>query len=201
MDDQELKEIAREMMSFPGKIRGEAFRTHAAYFKHKEGEEGLRKIESKMEELGVPIKFEEISSFEWVHEGISPLAGIVAKETFGWTNEDISQWGEFAFKNSFYLKSFIRYFISLEKACKEAPKHWSRQFTFGSLEVVEVNKEEKRVVIRIKDYKRHPITCFFMAGYMKGISKILVRTNEAFIEETKCMHKGDPYHEYKLTWL
>lgn len=37
----ELKQEAETIMSVPGDVKGEVFRTHAIYIKYREGEDGL----------------------------------------------------------------------------------------------------------------------------------------------------------------
>ncbi len=201
MKTEELKSLSEEIMSVPGKARGEAFLSHAEYIRHREGEEGVRKVEEKMEELGYPIKFDETSSLQWIDAGKSGLVIVVAKNIFNWTEDDVFDMGRFEVKVSFFVRLIIQYFISIERAIKEASKHWKRHLDFGSIEVKEYSKEEKRIIIQIKEFDVHPLICSFYAGYFYGIMQLVVNSEKISVKEKKCTHKGDDAHEYLIRWV
>ncbi len=197
----DLEKITEELTPLPGKVRGEVFRTHAEYIRFREGEEGVKKVEEKMAELGVPIEFEKIKPFDWVNESTSSLTIIVAKEVFNWTEEDLFQMGRFAVRVSFFIKLIIQYFVSMERVLKEASKHWRRHFDFGSLEVAFFDEKKKTIILRVKDFKTHPLICCFHAGYFQGVTEFAVRSEKVTVEEVKCIYKGDDSHDYKITWI
>ncbi len=199
MENKTLEEVAKELLSFPGKVKGDVFLNHAEYIKLKEGEGAVKKLEDKMAELGAPIKFNEIKPTEWESEGLSSLVIVVAKDLFNWTDKDIFEWGRFRTRVSFIVKMMTRMLVSVKKLVDEAPKHWSRNFDFGSIEIT-LNEEEKKMVVLEKDFKTHPLVCIFHAGYFKGMLELCVRSNNIKVEEVRCAHKGDDYHEYVVTW-
>ena len=84
-----LQEEANKLMKIKGMARGETLRTHAVYIYSKMGERGIKSVEEKMEELGYPIKFQEVKPLEWYPEALGILIILVAKEIFHWENEDI----------------------------------------------------------------------------------------------------------------
>ncbi len=200
MEDKTLEEIAKELLAYPGMVRGEIFRTHAEYIKLREGEEGLRRLKEKMKELGAPINFSETKPFEWVREGVSSLSIVTAKEIFNWTEKDVFEMGRYAPKVSFIIKLFVRYLVSPKKVFEEASKYWDKHFNFGSLEPVEYNEEKGIIRLRVRGYKTHPTLCIFHAGFFKGIIEFTIKSNKLDIKEVKCMHKGDDFHEYLITW-
>jgi len=197
----DLKETAEDLLSREGHVKGEVFRTHAEYINYREGEEGVKKVEERMADLGAPVKLREKKSFKWEKEGLSSLVIVVAKDTFNWTEDDIFDMGSFSLKVSFFLKAVIHYFVSLESVIKKASESWDKQFDFGSLEVVDFSEKEKLIVIRTHDFEMHPLNCRFHAGYFKAIISLAVKSEKITVEETKCNHKGDEYHEYKVTWI
>ena len=201
MEKLNLKETAQDLLSHSGKVRGEAFRTHAEYIRFREGEEGVKKVEEKMAELGAPVRFDEIKSFQWLEEGKSSLVIIIAKEVFNWTEDDIFDMGCFAVRVSFFMKVTIKHFLSITGIVKEAPKHWRKHFNIGSLEVVEFSQEKKRILVHIKNFEMHPVVCGFYAGYLYGAMHFAVRSEDIKVKETKCTHKGNSVHEYKITWV
>ncbi len=199
MEDKTLEEIAKELTSFPGRIKGEIFRNHLEYIKFKEGEKGVEKLEKKMAEMGAPIKMKEINPTSWQSEGLSTLIIVTAKEIFNWSEEDIFEWGRSRTKISFIVKILIQSIFSIKRLVKDAPKHWERNFNFGSIEA-DLNEERKRLLLRVRGYKTHPVVCAFHTGYFKGMVELCIKSESINIRETKCIYKGDPYHEYLVTW-
>ncbi len=200
MNEEYLQKIAAELKNFKGNVKGEVFRTHADYIRSKEGEDGVRKVEEKMKELGVPVNFSEIKSFEWENEGKSVLVIITAKEVFNWTEEDIFEMGRFAPRFSFVLKLLAQYLASIETLFKNAEKYWYKNYDFGKLENVSYNEERKEIIIREREIKTHPLACIYHAGYFKGLCEFAVKSKNITVEETECMHKGKDYHEFIIKW-
>ena len=54
------KELAKELIKIKGEARGETLKVDWEYVLQKEGEKGLKRLETKMAELGFPIKYKEI---------------------------------------------------------------------------------------------------------------------------------------------
>jgi len=98
----------------------------------------------------------------------------------------------------------MRHFFSVEQIFKSTPRLWARYFDIGLLETVDFHNIEKRggsVILRIKNFKVHPFYCFYLSHFFIGITKLVdPRLKEIKIEETKCMFRGDNYHEYLLKW-
>ncbi len=180
-------------------MKGEVFRTHKDYIIKKEGEDGPRKVEEKMAELEVPIKFDEIKSFEWVNEGKSALTIVVAKEIFNWTDEDVFEMGRFAIKFSFIIKVMMQYIVSIDSIVNSAQKYWSKHFDFGSL-LAEINKEEKKIILRETDFNTHVDASLYHAGYYQGLCELAIKSTKVTCRQTRFITKGDPYNEYLITW-
>jgi predicted hydrocarbon binding protein len=197
--EETLQETANRLKNFPGNVKGEVFRTHADYIRQKEGEEGVIRVEEKMTELGAPILFEEIKSFEWISEGMSSLTIVVAREVFNWTKEDVFEMGRFAPKFSFIIKVMIQYLVSIEALLKNAEKYWDKHFDFGSIEV-SFNIEEKKATIIEKGINTHPLTCVYHTGYFKGLCEFAIKSKNISVEETACVHEGAEYNEFVITW-
>jgi hypothetical protein len=199
MENETLEQTAQRLKEFPGNVKGEVFRVHADYIRHKEGEEGVKKVEEKMSKLGMPIAFSEIKPFEWYNEGLSSLTIVVAKEIFNWTEEDVFEMGRFAPKFSFLIKVMIQYLVSIETILKNAAKYWDKHFDFGSIET-EFNIEEGRAIVRERSFKTHPLVCIYHCGYFKGLCEFALKDQTITVKETACLHEGAEYNEYLITW-
>lgn len=195
-----LKQIAENLMQIKGNIRGEVFRTHEIYIRLKEGEKGVIEVEEKMAELGCPLKFKEIRALDWYQEALSVLAILVAKELFGWNEQDIYEMGNQAPKYSLIIRLVMKYFFSIRKAVEESPGYWVKHYDFGELEVAEFNEGKRQVILRIKGYKFHPLICSYHRGYFTRITQLASGSNNVTTEEVRCMFKGDPYHEYQIRY-
>ena len=186
-------------MSFQGRVRGEKFKTHATYILLKKGDEGLKAIEKKMEEIGYPFKFKEIRSLDWYPVGYSPLVMIIAKNLFNWTDKDIFDMGYSAPKCSFIFKMALRWAVSIKRMTEEGPGYWRKHYDFGEIKAVDINTDKKEVVVRISGFKLDPIKCPYLQGYILRMLQYVIK-GEARIEESKCIHKGDDYEEYIIRW-
>ena len=200
MENKTLKETAEILLNFDGMVKGESFRTHGEYIRYREGEEGVRRVEEKMAELGVPIKFKNIKPLQWYNEGKSSLIIVIAKEIFNWTEDDIYEMGRFSAKSSFIVKVLMRYFVSLEKVLSQAPVYWKKYCSFGEVQPIELNKKDQYILLRLKGFTMHPLVCTFYAGYFHGFAGMNIKSKKMRVEEVKCMSKGDPYHEYLIKW-
>ena len=194
-----LKESADRLMSLQGKVRGEKFRTHAAYILLKKGDHGLKAIEKKMEEIGYPFKFQEVLSLEWYPIGYSPLVMIIAKSLFNWTDKDIFDMGYSAPKHSFLFKMALRWAVSIQRMIEESPGYWRKHYDFGEIEAVDIDIDKKQIVARISGFKIDPIMCPYLRGYILRMLQYVIK-EEARIEESKSVHKGDDYEEYIIKW-
>ncbi len=196
MTKEELLEVANNLKIFKGNVKGEVFRTHADFIRSREGDEGIKKVEEKMTELGVPINFSNIKSFDWFSEGLSSLTIVVAKEVFNWADEDVFEMGRFAPKFSFIIKVMIQYLASVDIILENAEKYWNKHFDFGRIET-HVDKEKKEIIIREYDFNPHPTACIYHAGYFKGLCEFAIKSENIKAEYS---YQKDGYNEYIISW-
>jgi hypothetical protein len=195
-----LKEEAKRVMEITkGKVRGAAILTQIHYIRLKKGEEGLRMVEEKLKELGYPLEFKKVKNLEWYPTGLGDLVIIVAKELFNWQDKDIFEMGNSAPKYSFIVRLLMKYFLSPQRSFRESPKYWRKHFTSGVLEAYQFNEKEKYLIIRLR-HQCHPVICIFYSGYFLRIAQYVIKSEKITIEESKCMSKGDPYHEFIIRW-
>ncbi len=195
----DLQQELRRLKSIEGKVRGEKFRTHAEFIEKREGKEGLEKVEGRLAELGTPLKFEKVGSLQWYPVFYHPLILLVAQEIFRWTDEDICEMGETAAKVSFIGRIMIKYFLSPEKFLEDiAPDYWKKYYQMGIFETEKVS--ENKFLIRIKEYDLHPLVCLYNRGYFGTVINYIAKDKQSFIEETRCVHKGDSFHEFVAEW-
>lgn len=200
--EQLTKEKIQQFIEIPGEARGQVFLTDFEYIREKKGEEGIKLLKKRMAELGNPLDYEKIKTFEWYPVGLRALSLLVIKEAFDLGEKEISEMGNLAPKYSFLVKLIMKHFLSIARVFQESPKYWEKHYTVGKLETVELNEKEGYLIIRLKDFKVHPILCtyLFENGYFLRIGQYVLKSPQIFSRETKCMFKGNPYHECLITW-
>ena len=127
--------------------------------------------------------------------------------TFKWGKKELAEMGESAAKVSFLIRLLMRHFISPEKIFRIGGRRlWRKSFNFGLIEPAEFyNVEEKGgggyFIMRVRNFKLHPIHCFFLGHFFIGVMKATdARIEKATVEETKCLLRRDPYHEFVVKW-
>lgn len=197
----DLKQEIDNLMKIEGHVRGAVFYTHATYIRIKKGEEGVKAVEDKLKDLGYPFSFKDVKTLGWYPVGLEPAVILVAKELFGWTDDDIFDMGNSAPKYSFVVKMIMRYFLSLKRSFAETPTYWDKHYDVGQLINYKLDEEEKYAIVRVQGYKTHPIMCTLFAGYFLRMGQFVIKTEKITIKETKCLYKGDPYHEFFFKWI
>ena len=200
MEEREItKKEAEKYMALEGETRGFSISGDAEFILKEKGEEGLKKLEAKMAELGCPIKYKELKPMKFYPLGIEALTLILIKKLFGFDEKKFEEMGRFNSQTSLIIRLFLKYFGSLKMLAKQAPTMWKNYYSLGSLEVTEVNEKERYVILKIKNFKLHPLHCLTHRAYFANIVKMVVK-KPVVCEETKCPFRGDDYHEFVLRW-
>ena len=198
MEEIISKEEFEKLMSIKGEIRGLGFQTEANFVREKKGEEALKKLENEMARLGHP--YSKIRAMDFYPIGLLAVALLVIQRLFNFTDEDFKEMGQYEAKSSLVIRLFMKYFVSLENVSKEASNIWRKYYSEGDLKIVEMDEEEKKTIIRLENFKLHPILCHVLVGYFLSVIKMIVRSDHITCQETKCVHKGDEYHEFVVRW-
>jgi hypothetical protein len=199
---KDLKEEIKKLMEIKGGTRGGVFKTDALYVLSKEGESGLKKVEELAKELDCPLNYNQFKTMEWYPVGLRAISLILIQKVFGWGDAEISKMGNESPKHSFISKMLMKYFLSAERSFIESPKYWVKHYNIGRLESVEFNEKEKYTILRLYEFEVHPILCtyFFENGYFLRIAQYGIKSDKIFSKETKCIFRGDPYHECLIRW-
>ncbi len=200
MEEENIENFIEKEKNSTRKVKAEVIRVEKDYILSKEGKEGFEKVKRRMKELGVDLDFEKLNSVTWEKEWKNSAFIAICKEVFNWSDEDIFEMGRNSPRASFFIKTMIQYFVSVDAVFDSMGEYWRKHHDFGELEPVELNKEEKYIIARKKFFQTHPVMCSYHAGYFKGVLEFVIKSKEISVKEVKCMHKGDPYHEYLITW-
>ncbi len=196
-----LETRRKELIKKKGRVKGSQIKCILDCIKKKEGSENFIKLRQELEKYELSFDIDKINHFDWVNEGESVFIILLAKNIFNWSNEDIFNIGKNAGKKSFLLGLFARYFISIDVAYNKAPEYWKKHFDFGEVEMVELNKKEKYMTFRVHGYDYGQVMCeYFFSGYFYSLATISLGEKNLDVKETKCVHKGDDYNEYIISW-
>jgi len=202
MTDEEIKnqqEETSKLSKIPGEVRGQVFLTDLEYVREKKGENGVSALKQKIKEWEGLIKYEKIKTTEWYPIGLRAISLLAIKEVFSWNEDEITKMGNSAPKYSFIVKMLMKYFLSPERTFDESPKYWEKHYSIGKLEPYKYSLADKMYILRLHDFKIHPLICAYLKGYFVKIGQFTQKAKLSS-EETKCVFKGDPYCEYILKW-
>ena len=200
MEEIISKKELEEFKKIKGEVRGIVIRTYGEFILKEEEEKGLKKLEDEMAKVGYPIKYKKIKVTSFFPLALQAVNLTVVKRLFGYNDKKFQEMGRFESKaDTMIIRFFMKYFISLDIAAKAVPKMWRTYFTVGDIKAIELNKEKKYIILRLENFYHTPIICENLKGYFQGLTKMIVK-KETICEETKCIHKGDDYHEFLLTW-
>jgi len=193
------KEEAEKLMKTKGEIRGMALKVDWDFIIETKGEEGLKRVEARMAELSFPLKHREIKQMNFYPIGFGALSLLVIKEIFNFNDKDFEKWGASVVKFSLFMKIFMKYFGSLKLIAEQIPGMWQKHYTIGSLEMPEWSERKKYVILRERNFKIRPFFCYIHKGYFTKVAEMVIKS-PITCKETKCMFRGDEYHEFLLTW-
>lgn len=198
MEEILTKEKAQEIMKTPGEVRGVCLKVDMDFLKKEKGEDGLRRLEKELENLGYPFEYKNIKIGDFYPVGQDIIDMWVIWQIFDFDNEKMRQMGYEAPKFSIFLK-LIMQFTSLSSTLSEAPRMFREHFTIGELEVINIKEKERIVVVAIKDLNLHPVFCLSLEGYFSRLTEMIVKT-KVNCREVRCTFLGDDCHEYLLQW-
>jgi len=199
MNKEDRQKVANEILSVSGNARGDLLLGTISYIKQREGDFGFEEIKKELNRLGCSMNINNINKLKWYPKNVNVLIYFLCTQIFGWGKEDIFELGRSAPKLALITRTLAKYFISVERIFKESSKNWEKYVDFGKAEIGELNSKERYAIVKISDYKFHPVACWYLEGFFVGLLDFVVEGKKT-IEETKCMHKGNPYHEFILRW-
>lgn len=192
------REDIERIMQNEGQVKGTVFLSDARYVERHFGKAGLEKAQEKLRAWGHPIDYDKVKAMGWYPAGLRVLSLLAISEALSLNDEQVFAMGLEGPKHSFLIKLLLKLFVSVQKIFENAPMVWRRHWTTGSIELVEIDEAAGRIVVRLKDIKLHPLFCKYEEGYFTGIARL--SQPNASARETKCMFRGDHYHEYVFHW-
>lgn len=195
------KKEVEEIMKLGGNVRGVIIEGHFAYIRDLKGEDGVRTVERRLEELGYPFKAGDVVNVKWYSEALACLIILAAAEIFKWEDKNVFEMAYQSPKYSFVVKILMQHFLDIEKSFAKIPDYWQKNFDFGEMEVIGFSTKEKYGIIKIKDFhKYHPLICIYHEGYFTKLAELMLGSKKVKIKHTECLFRNDPYEEFKINW-
>lgn len=193
------QEIIHHLLEIKGQCRGLSLIDNLAFIKSKEAEGGLEKLNKTITEAGYPFRYQDIKPMNFYPVGLEAVVLLAMKKTFGYRDEKFEEVGSINARQSLVIRLFAKYFVSLKRVLSEAQRMWDRYYTVGRLDPAELNEKEKRIILKVVDFKMHPLHCRILNGYFSEVVKMIVGSS-AVCQENKCSFRGDNYHEFIIKW-
>ena len=194
------KEEIENLLKIEGEVRGVVFNTDHRFIKDRAGEDGVKEVEKKLEEMGCPFIYEKDATDLSLHPiGMRALSLVAISQVFDLNEEDIKNMGRNAPKFSLVIRFFMRYLVSPDAIIEKAGELWKKHYTVGRMEVIKSDMKLRYMVCALHDITLHPIFCDYLSAYLEFIVKLGVGENVVG-EETMCTYRGDEYHEFTMKW-
>ncbi len=197
--EKEIKKIKR----IKGFQRAAGLASLANYLNQKQGDQAYQQLRKFLAAYKINLPKLEVllgDGMKWSPTKFGPAVMLGAVKLFGWDKQDIIEMGKASVSFNFTIKLFVKYFSSLEQTFKKAVQLWKRYYNYGELELVEHDKQAKRLRIRLKQADRHKVVCFYYLGLFSQIVQMAVGDVQVKAKETKCPFEGDDFHEYLFEW-
>lgn len=193
------KEELDYLSQIKGEVRGLGLKIISDFALKEKGEEGLRLLEKTMEELGYPLKYKKVNVINFYPLSVDIINLIVASRLFNFDDKKIQEIGRTLARAPLALRVFLKYLTSFNNLTADILVMWKKAYSVGSMNLIELNRQEKYVILRLENFDIHSIYCQLFIGYFPTILQMVVK-KDVSCEETKCTFRGDPYHEFILKW-
>lgn len=199
MEEIISKKELDEFKQFKGEVRGSEIRNQMGFIREEEGEDGLKRLEDIMAELGYPVKYQKMGRMKLYPLELQVVLLVVIQRIFNYDDKKFQKMGWFQMRFSVLLKTAMKYLISVERAVKGIEDMWSKHYTIGTNRMIKFDKEKKYAISRLENFRVHPIFCQVIKGIFSGVIQ-MAGEKKISCEETKCTYRGDEYHEFLLKW-
>lgn len=170
------------------------------YTRIKYGEEVVNKVHQLLKENGFEIPdTSHHDPMDWIPATIPTAYMVGMIKVFNWNEDDIFELGRQLRAISPIIKFITKHFVTIKQSLLTAAKRWNTHYTEGKLELAEFDEINKRLVYRLKEFVKHPVTCRYLLGVITGLMELSVK-KVVRSSENKCTFAGDDCHEFEVMW-
>ena len=193
------REELEKLKAVRGNARGLVFKTVLEFVIRDQGREGLKRLEETMADLGLPIKYEEIKATQVFPLRTYLVLQLAIKEIFQYNDQKFQAMGAYMCKASFIVRLLLKHFSFIFTASEQAPRAWRNYFDVGEMEITELSRGKRVMVVRLKNFDFHPLHYEIVKGFL-GVAMQLVVSSPTSCEQTKSGLEGQSYNEFVVRW-
>lgn len=193
------KKEAEKLMAIDGEVRGIGIKDDFLYVKKIKGKEVMDRMEKSIQDLGYDFHLDRMKALAFYPVGFEGLGLVASHKIAGFTPDDIREMGAYEPKASLIIRLFMKYFVSIDMVAKKASEMWESYYTRGELVVLEMDKENKRGEVVLKDFKLHPFHCRILEGYFATLLQTVTK-EKVTCREIECPFEGGQFHKFVLTY-
>ena len=136
------KEELKELEKIKGQGRGVVFKPIFEFILEHEGKDGLKKLENFLEQIGFPLKDDEIRSMDFYPLKKKAALFVAISRLFNYSEEKFKEMGEEAAHFPLLVRRLVELFPA-DRLVKDAGKVWKLFFTAGEIEVVKFDRKKE----------------------------------------------------------
>lgn len=178
--------------------KGAIFRANAAYIRKIVGEDGFQKVTARVASKHPGFNVDAMKDKDWVQLEMRVAFLDACKSELDWDDKRVYLMGADAAQRSSIIMSFVSYFLTINKALKFAPELWANNYNTGTIEVLENERGQGKLVLR--DFKHSPVLCTYLAGFFHGVGTKVSKAADVKVKEEECVHKGGTGCVFSFKW-
>lgn len=195
-----LRSASKQLMARKGHIKGEAIQNNLEFVKRYAGQDGVDLLQYMIKQLGYPLRFDKLTSFEWVPERYHIVLLYLLRIVFEWHDEIMFEMGKSAADSSIIVKTSVS-FSNFEKVLTEMPELWRKYFDFSELEVVSVSMESRRARVRIKNYGFDPNSVVYFRGFLTRLIELVIPSTGIDVGHIRGVDEEEKtYTDFIINW-
>jgi len=196
----ELKNELARLKEIKGEIAGFGLKELSQYVLRRKGEEGLKKIEEKIAEVGYSLNYDQINDISYYPLNYLGVFFVILKKILNWKENDFREMGKFAARTSIVSQDMMKFSFSKLIILKKIGEYWRKYYTVGELKIVSFNKKEKSIILELNFEESFPDHCRYLEGYFYQLSAFFVPEENLRVTETECFYKKGKKHVFRITW-
>ena len=187
-------------MAEVAQIKGFALRGLLKYVKESSYPGGIPGLLEKLPAEDKPYFSEKILSSLWYpYPAFSALAQTISREIAKGDDAVLREVGHASGRQDLGgIFRFITAILTIERVVRRSPAFWRRYCDTGELGVTESGPGH--FTVQISDFPDiDPAHCHMITGWILGLGDG-TGARDLDVQKLRCVHRGDPYCEYRGTW-
>jgi len=194
IDKNELADI----VNCAGQVRGIVLLTDAEYVRRNHGEEALSRVEAETENMGYPLEYTNIKTMHWYPVGFRVVSLLAIRKVLQLSDNNLTDMGRKALKNSLITKLMLRYFINLDTLLSRLQSYWDKNYSVG---IISSKREGNTLFLCLEDCQIPRLLLPYLEGYFLAVIGMIIGGQKQIrMEEYWWKHKNGTCYEFVIKW-